>query len=127
MINILAIMIATTALAAEAGLVRCHQEPSDRQDYWSWRLIDGRKCWFKGHASLPKSMLHWVDDDDTARPTVPADNDRAISIDPDAGDVTTIDVKPAQLNNFDRKWQELMLDLRGGAFFDPQPMQWKTK
>jgi hypothetical protein len=25
----------------------------------SWRLIDGRKCWFDGYRYLPKSQLHW--------------------------------------------------------------------
>lgn len=27
--------------------------------YWSWRLIDGRKCWYQGKPMLSKSLLEW--------------------------------------------------------------------
>lgn len=27
--------------------------------YWSWRLIDGRKCWYEGRPGLSKSLLEW--------------------------------------------------------------------
>jgi hypothetical protein len=26
---------------------------------WSWRLIDGRKCWYAGKTVISKSMLRW--------------------------------------------------------------------
>src|SRR6266704_3204439 len=34
--------------------------PSNPHGYWSWRLIDGRKCWYEGKPMLSKSMLHWL-------------------------------------------------------------------
>jgi hypothetical protein len=27
--------------------------------YWSWRMIDGRKCWYEGKPMLSKSLLQW--------------------------------------------------------------------
>jgi hypothetical protein len=27
--------------------------------YWSWRQIDGRKCWYEGKPMLSKSLLEW--------------------------------------------------------------------
>src|ERR1700739_307731 len=33
--------------------------PSNPQGYWSWRLIDGRKCWYEGKPTLSKSSLEW--------------------------------------------------------------------
>jgi hypothetical protein len=33
--------------------------PSDPHRYWSWRLIDGRKCWYEGKPMLSKSSLEW--------------------------------------------------------------------
>jgi hypothetical protein len=33
--------------------------PSNPQGYWSWRLIDGRKCWYEGKPLLSKSSLTW--------------------------------------------------------------------
>ncbi len=33
--------------------------PSNPHGYWSWRLIEGRKCWYEGKPMLPKSLLEW--------------------------------------------------------------------
>ena len=33
--------------------------PSNSQGYWSWRLIDQRKCWYEGKPMLSKSLLEW--------------------------------------------------------------------
>jgi hypothetical protein len=27
--------------------------------YWSWRMIDGRKCWYEGKPMLSKAVLEW--------------------------------------------------------------------
>jgi hypothetical protein len=35
------------------------KRPAHVRSYWSYRLIDGRKCWYEGKPMLPKSMLHW--------------------------------------------------------------------
>src|SRR5260370_16983595 len=34
-------------------------EPSNPQKHWSYRLIDGRKCWEEGENNFPKSLLQW--------------------------------------------------------------------
>ncbi|WP_247512382.1 hypothetical protein [Bradyrhizobium sp. 157] len=33
--------------------------PSNQQGHWSWRLIDGRKCWYAGKTMISKSLLKW--------------------------------------------------------------------
>ncbi|MBT1512058.1 hypothetical protein KIP88_16245 [Bradyrhizobium sp. SRL28] len=33
--------------------------PSSAHGYWSWRLIDGRKCWYAGKTMVSKSQLQW--------------------------------------------------------------------
>jgi hypothetical protein len=39
---------------------QCHaQRPSDASTYWSYRLIDGRKCWYEGRPGFSKSLLSW--------------------------------------------------------------------
>jgi len=43
------------AKALECGVAR----PSSAQGYWSWRLIDGRKCWYAGKTMISKSLLQW--------------------------------------------------------------------
>jgi hypothetical protein len=47
-----------SATPAQATL--CSTErPSNARTYWSYRLIDGRKCWYEGKPLLSKSLLHW--------------------------------------------------------------------
>jgi hypothetical protein len=43
------------AKAMECSVAR----PSSPQGYWSWRLIDGRKCWYAGKTVISKSLLQW--------------------------------------------------------------------
>jgi hypothetical protein len=45
---------------AEAKAQRqCSASPSKTQGHWSWRLIDGRKCWYAGKMVIAKSSLRW--------------------------------------------------------------------
>jgi hypothetical protein len=46
--------------AANAKAMDCSvARPSSAQGYWSWRLIDGRKCWYAGKTMVSKSLLQW--------------------------------------------------------------------
>jgi hypothetical protein len=46
--------------AAHAKGVDCSvARPSNTHVYWSWRLIDGRKCWYAGKTMISKSQLQW--------------------------------------------------------------------
>jgi hypothetical protein len=33
--------------------------PAHPQGHWSYRLVDGRKCWYQGESNLSKSLLEW--------------------------------------------------------------------
>jgi hypothetical protein len=45
---------------ANAKAIECSvARPSNPQGYWSWRLIDGRKCWYAGKTMISKSLLQW--------------------------------------------------------------------
>jgi hypothetical protein len=45
---------------ANAKAVECSvARGSHTQGYWSWRLIDGRKCWYLGKTMISKSLLQW--------------------------------------------------------------------
>ncbi len=46
----------TTASSA----IECRAElPPAAKEYWSWRIIDGKRCWYPGRPGLSKSNLHW--------------------------------------------------------------------
>ncbi len=52
--------IALFCSAAPAEAKQCHSaRPSDAQAYWSYRLIDGRKCWYEGRPGFSKALLRW--------------------------------------------------------------------
>src|SRR5436190_23407651 len=45
---------------ANAEAIGCSgAPPSHPQGYWSWRQIDGRKCWYAGKTMISKSLLRW--------------------------------------------------------------------
>jgi hypothetical protein len=44
---------------AKAQVKECRASPSKVQGHWSWRLIDGRKCWYAGKTVISKSLLKW--------------------------------------------------------------------
>jgi hypothetical protein len=44
---------------AKAQIRECTASPSRAQGHWSWRLIDGRKCWYAGKTVISKSLLKW--------------------------------------------------------------------
>jgi hypothetical protein len=44
---------------AKAPIRECSASPSKAQGHWSWRLIDGRKCWYAGKTAISKSVLKW--------------------------------------------------------------------
>ena len=53
-----------------AQAIECSVEmPSNPQGHWSYRLIDGRKCWYQGENNLSKSLLRWPSE--TSAPSTP--------------------------------------------------------
>ena len=53
--------ILLSAGGSEAALAKsCSAtKPSGTSAYWSWREIDGRKCWYEGKPGLSKAVLEW--------------------------------------------------------------------
>ncbi|WP_247781891.1 hypothetical protein [Bradyrhizobium sp. 170] len=45
---------------AKVQIKECRASPSKVQGHWSWRLIDGRKCWYAGKTVISKSSLRWA-------------------------------------------------------------------
>jgi hypothetical protein len=44
---------------AKAPIRECSASAAKAQGHWSWRLIDGRKCWYAGKTVISKSLLRW--------------------------------------------------------------------
>jgi len=60
---VLALLPAPPAPAADlpgGGIIDCRvARPAGAREYWSWREVDGRRCWYAGRPGKPKSELRW--------------------------------------------------------------------
>ena len=69
------ILISMAAASAADAAIRCQAAAGrdQRGVYWSWREIDGKRCWFirASGAMPPKSAFTWVKEEAVAR-DVPA-------------------------------------------------------
>src|ERR1700723_468246 len=43
-------------------------QSNSHSGWWSYRIIDGRKCWYEGKPGLSKSLLEWPSEN-SSRPT----------------------------------------------------------
>ena len=105
---VLALCIATFALiwtsTAQAKQQCSAAIPSDQHGYWSWRLIDGRKCWYEGKPMLSKSLLEWP-----AQTSARADSGSgtASPAAKKAGDPLNAEARaPAPSHTFEALWRE---------------------
>jgi len=48
-------IVAATAQAKQ----QCSAAQGSHGSWWSYRIIDGRKCWYEGKPGLSKSLLEW--------------------------------------------------------------------
>jgi hypothetical protein len=57
-VSVFTVALFFSATPAQAKQCSAERPPTARS-YWSYRLIDGRKCWYEGKPMLSKSLLHW--------------------------------------------------------------------
>src|SRR3954468_12249388 len=56
------VLVSTNAFfsVSPAHAIQCSiARPKNAQLFWSYRLIDGQKCWYEGKPMLSKSLLEW--------------------------------------------------------------------
>lgn len=91
---------------ANATIRECSASPGKTQGHWSWRLIDGRKCWYAGKMVIAKSSLRWpaaapaqakvAETKAAEAKAAEAKAAEAKAVDVKAGNLTPADVKAAQ-------------------------------
>ena len=60
MIKYLTIGFALSIAIPDASAIECRTEvPSGASEYWSWRIIDNKRCWYPGRPAMSKANLHW--------------------------------------------------------------------
>ena len=91
-----------------ARAIQCSiKRPSNAQSFWSYRLIDGRKCWYEGKPMLSKSLLEWPLAKKLAEPASESEP---------ASDNASIIENPIVLNDndgFEARWRARFLEAMG--------------
>jgi hypothetical protein len=79
---------------AKAPIKECSASPGKTSGHWSWRLIDGRKCWYAGKMVIAKASLRWSAT--APAKTVQTKAPEATPAEVKAGNLTSADIKAAQ-------------------------------
>jgi hypothetical protein len=113
-LSLLGIVFLIGVQAADAK--QCSEAmPSNPQGHWSYRLIDGRKCWYEGENNFPKSLLQWPEQNSALSAFDTAEPSRQEETLPP---VTQTVSPPAEPNNqsdsetFEARWRALEMTLR---------------
>jgi hypothetical protein len=53
-----ALTLALICFASNANAIECQSDKGSGSP-WSWRLIDGKQCWYKGQRGMDKKLLRW--------------------------------------------------------------------
>jgi hypothetical protein len=128
------LVLAAMLLAADQTIpiertksAECQPQPMNKTVWWSWRLIDGRKCWFPGK-KIDKKFLYWKvryherisdpDRDTIAERTKFDDRGKT-------QERTTIQDRANALEGtlFNERWRNLMIDLALIWWRNRQPVQ----
>ena len=55
-----ALLLVLLGAIPAASAVECKAElPPSRSEWWSWRIIDGKRCWYRGRPGTSKANLQW--------------------------------------------------------------------
>jgi hypothetical protein len=93
-----------TAQANQCSVAR----PADPHGHWwSWRLIDGRKCWYEGKAMISKSSLQWSSQA-SAQPKPDAGPKRILTQKPD--DPLDAQASAFDSDSFEARWRARALN-----------------
>lgn len=100
--------------------VACQTKP-DPKAYSSWRIIDGKKCWYRGKRGKAKESLYWEQPD--SRPTLRETEPLKERIDHALEDITNAQPQPPtntiplpRPKPTEPSWWERFWDWLGGWF-----------
>jgi hypothetical protein len=96
--------LAIVGIATAQAKQSCRVAADSGHGYWSWRMIEGRKCWYEGKPMLSKSMLEWP----TSAKAAPAPRrERAPVPEAEAGDPLDAQAYvPDDSATFDALWRD---------------------
>lgn len=119
---IMLLFMGTASAAADSYATVCAtRKPAGARVYWSYRIVDGRPCWYAGRAGRPKFELHWVVDDKPRVVEHPAGP--AVLLDPPGVPSGVSSTEPT----FDQRWNNILNDMAMPFSRWRQPLKDQTR
>jgi hypothetical protein len=117
--------------ASSVQAIECRAEPpAHRSGHWSYRIIDGRKCWYQGRKMISKSLLQWraaniaPNKATNAEPVAAVPRLPRTNLDPASCCWPQLD----GAENFESRWQGIFGTVLPRALFDPVPVsEWSRQ
>jgi hypothetical protein len=99
-------------------IIECRERPETRE-YWSWREIDGRRCWFRGPPSISKKLLSWgprssadgIEPDPTTAQMGSSDRLSGSPGQPLVEVLENPEILDSSIGPFETAWRNLMADM----------------
>jgi nucleoid-associated protein YgaU len=89
-----------------AQAIQCSgARPSDTHGHWwSWRLIDARKCWYEGKPLISKALLRWPEQA-SAKPQPKSDAGRKAVLPEQTSDPLDAQASVPDADSFEARWR----------------------
>ncbi len=69
------IAVALLLISSGASATECQSSPGHDGKWWSYRIVDGRNCWYQGTPGRSKDLLRWAKQSPPSVVTRPAPGD----------------------------------------------------
>ena len=56
----LSIAVALLLISSAASATECRSSPGQDGKWWSWRIVDSKRCWYEGRPGRSKDGLQWA-------------------------------------------------------------------
>jgi hypothetical protein len=56
----LSIAVALLLISSAASATECRSSPGQDGKWWSWRIVDSKRCWYEGRPGRSKDELQWA-------------------------------------------------------------------
>jgi hypothetical protein len=54
------IAVVLLLITSAASATECQSSPGHDGEWWSWRIVDSKRCWYQGRPGRSKDLLHWA-------------------------------------------------------------------
>ena len=54
------IAVALLLISSAASATECQSSPGHDGKWWSWRIVDSKRCWYQGRPGRSKDLLQWA-------------------------------------------------------------------